>query len=187
MTRLRLVPVALGLVSGLLWVPTTRVAACDCAFTELPQAIAQADVAFVGTLVGAEPLPAAGAPSEEIALTWQLERSRDPIDAQVVTVEAWPDDGANCGVTFAADERWLVLGHLEEGRLATNGCVRNHRIDGTDPDSEATIEDLVAVPVAGDGAAAGESGFAVPMPILAVLAGVAVVVAIGAVAFRRER
>jgi hypothetical protein len=45
MTRLRLVPVVIGLVAGLLWVPTARVAACDCAFTELPLAIAQADVA----------------------------------------------------------------------------------------------------------------------------------------------
>ena len=183
MTRLRLVPIALGLVAGLLWIPTARVAACDCAFTELPPAIAQADVAFVGTLAGTEPIPDSGRPFEEAAYTWRVERSRDAIESEVVTVAAWPNDGANCGVSFAAGERWLVLGHVEDGRLATNGCIRNHRIDGADPASEATIAELVAIPVTGDGA--GQSGFSVPMPMLAVLAGIGVVAAIGAVAFRR--
>jgi hypothetical protein len=34
------------------FVPIRQVAACDCALRELPQAIAEADVAIVGTLAG---------------------------------------------------------------------------------------------------------------------------------------
>ena len=49
MTRIRFLLVAIGLVAGLVAAPTARVAACDCAMTELSQAIRDADVAFVGT------------------------------------------------------------------------------------------------------------------------------------------
>ncbi len=77
------------------------------------------------------------------AWTWTIERSRDPLSVDHITIGAWEDDGANCGMTFGANERWLVLGYLEEGRLLTNGCMRNQRIDGSDPEGEEIIDSLL--------------------------------------------
>ena len=185
-TRIRFLVVAIGLVAGLAVAPTARVAACDCAMTELSQAIRDADVAFVGRLAGTdEPLvaPAVGGPPQ-ITWTWNVERSRDPISAETISVTAWHDDGANCGVAFGADERWLVIGQVEEGRLQTNGCMRNQRLDGSDAESEAVIDSLVTYSVV----PAGEPGDdGLPMPVVLLLAGVAVLVVISVVAFRAAR
>lgn len=178
---------ALALVLGVSAVPIATVTACDCMFTELPDAVRDADVAIVGTLVGrSEAAPAIdrGLPPEQ---TWSfaVERSRDPIDATRVDVVAWDDDGANCGVSFATDERWLVLAFLEDGRLLTNSCMRNQRLDGSDPDGEAVIASLVAVPV--ESPSSSDAGIQVPAPLL-IASGMAVLVGIvAAVAFRTRR
>jgi hypothetical protein len=184
MTRIRLLLVVIGLVAILAVAPTARVAACDCAMTELSQAIRDADVAFVGRLAGTDQpvaAPAVGGPPE-ITWTWNVERSRDPISADRLSVMAWQDDGANCGVAFGADERWLVVGQVEEGRLQTNGCMSNQRMNGTDPDAEAIIDSLVtyAVRPAGEPADGG-----LPMPVVVLLAGAAALGVISVVAFRR--
>lgn len=176
---------AMALVAGLSVVPTATVMACDCALTELPEAVRDADLAIVGTLVG-QSAPAA-VPGRDLPVeldwTWQVERSRDPIDADEISVAAWNDDGANCGVMFGANERWLVLGYLEDGRLLTNGCMRNQRIDGSDPDGEAMIAELLPIEVGSTPGSGGE--IAAPVPLL--VAGVAVLAIglIGLFAFRR--
>jgi hypothetical protein len=184
MTRIRFLLVAIGLVAGLAVAPTARVAACDCAMTELSRAIRDADVAFVGRLAGTdEPVvaPAAGGPAP-ITWTWNVERSRDPISADTMNVTAWHDDGANCGVAFGVDERWLVIGQVEEGRLQTNGCMSNLRMNGTDPERDAIIDSLVtyAVRPASEPADGG-----LPMPVVVLLAGAAALGVISIVAFRR--
>ena len=102
-----------------------------------------------GRLAGTdEPVvaPAGGGPPP-ITWTWNVERSRDPISADTMNVTAWHDDGANCGVAFGVDERWLVMGHVEEGRLQTNGCMSNLRMNGTDPERDAIIDSLVTYSV----------------------------------------
>jgi len=185
-TRIRYLLVAIGLVAGLAVAPAARVAACDCAMTELSQAIRDADVAFVGRLAGTnEPViaPAGGGPPP-ITWTWSVERSRDPISADTMTMTAWHDDGANCGVAFGVDERWLVMGHVEEGRLQTNGCMSNQRLDGSDPERDAIIDSLViyAVRPAADPANAG-----LPTPVLVLLVGTAVLGLISVAAFRGGR
>ena len=178
---------AVALVVGLSVVPVARVAACSCAMSELPDAIRQAEVAFVGTLQGTDQaMPIGPAPFEEASWTWAVERSRDPIDTASIRVIAWPDDGANCGVAFAADERWLVLAHLDEsGRLATNGCMANRRMDGEDPDTEAAIEALLKETVVAGAPEATD--FEVPAPILVVFAGAIALALVSVVAFRRDR
>lgn len=184
MTRMRGPLVAIALVTGIVVAPTARVAACDCAITELSQAIRDADVAFVGRLTRTdEPIsaPANGGPPQ-ITWTWKVERSRDPISADRLSVTAWEDDGANCGVAFGVDERWLVIGHLEEGSLQTNGCMRNQRLDGTDPDAEAVIDSLVTHAVRPADEADG-GGF--PTPVLVLLIGAAAVGIVSIAAFRR--
>ena len=187
----RLVLLSVGLALGLIAVPTAQVAACSCAFSEMPQAIRDAEVAFIGTLVATDDaIPALGDPMmDEITWTWDVERSRDPISADRAVVDAFPDSGANCGVAFGLDERWLVLGHVEDGRLMTHGCMRNHRMDGSDPDTETIIDDDVTatVGVTPGEAPASESGLPLPMPMLVALAGAAVVLVASAWAFRRAR
>ena len=186
---LRLVLLSIWLAVGLIAIPTSRVAACSCAFTEMPQAIRDAEVAFVGTLVATDgPIPPLGEPAmEERAWTWDVERARDPMSADRASLNAWPDNGANCGVAFAIDQRWLVLGTVEGGRLTTNGCQRNHLMDGSDPDTEAIIDEMVTV---GVGATPGEtpvaeSGF--PLPLLVAAAGAAFLLIASVWAFRRDR
>jgi hypothetical protein len=177
---------ALALVLGVSAVPIATVMACDCMFTELPDAVRDADVAFVGTLAGSsEAAPAIdrGLPPEQ-TWTWTVERSRDPIDATRVDVVAWEDDGANCGVSFATNERWLVLGYLEDGRLLTNSCMRNQRLDGSDPDGEAIIASLITAPVE---SSPSEAGIQVPAPVLVATGMALALVVVGAVAFRTRR
>lgn len=184
MTRIRFLLAVIGLVAGLVVAPVTRVAACDCAMTELSQAIRDADVAFVGRLAGTdEPVvaPADGGPPP-ITWTWNVERSRDPISADTMNVTAWHDDGANCGVAFGVDERWLVIGQLEEGRLQTNGCMRNQRLHGTDPDGEAVIDSLVTYAVRPTGEPA-DGGL--PTPVLVLIIGAAAAGIVSVAAFRR--
>lgn len=185
-TRTRLLLVAIGVVAGIAVAPTARVAACDCAMTELSQAIRDADVAFVGRLAGTdEPVVApAGTGPPPITWTWNVERSRDPISADTMKVTAWHDDGANCGVAFGVDERWLVMGQVEEGRLQTNGCMSNVRMNGTDPDVEEIIDSLVIYSVR---PAADPADGGLPMPVLVLLAGAAALGVISVVAFRGGR
>jgi hypothetical protein len=183
-TRIPVLLVAIGLVAGLAVAPTARVAACDCAMTELSQAIRDAEVAFVGRLAGTdEPVaaPAAGGPPQ-ITWTWNVERARDPISADTVQVTAWQDDGANCGVAFGVDERWLVIALVEEGRLQTNGCMGNLRMNGIDPEAEAIIDSHVTYSV---GPAAEAEGGGLPMPVVVLLAGAAALGVVSVLAFRR--
>lgn len=178
---------AVALVVGLSAMPVARVAACSCATTELRDAIRQADAAFVGTLEGTEQtMPIGPAPFEEASYTWAVERSRDPIDTASISIIAWPDDGAMCGVAFATDERWLVLAHLDEsGRLATNGCMANRRMDGADPQTEAAVEALLKETVVAGPPEA--TRLEVPTPILVVVAGAIALALVSVVAFRRDR
>lgn len=176
---------AMALVAGLSVVPTATVMACDCALTELPEAVRDADLAIVGTLVG-QSGPAARPGRDlpvELDWTWQVERSRDPIDVDLIIVGAWNDDGANCGVMFGANERWLVLGYLEGGRLLTNGCMRNQRLDGSDPEGEATIAKLLPVEVQSTPGSGGE--LALPVPLIMAGATALLMGLIGLLAFRR--
>ena len=186
LSRLVRTAFAIALMAGLLAVPTATVMACDCALTELPDAVRDAEVAIVGTLVGqseAAARPGLAALPVEHAWTWKIERSRDPLSVDQLTVNAWEDDGANCGITFGANERWLVLGYLEEGRLLTNGCMRNQRIDGSDPQGEETIESLL--PYSVGAASPSDGGIALPVPLLVAGAATLLLGLIGLVAFRR--
>ena len=177
---------ALALVAGLLVVPTARVAACDCAMTELREAVATADVAIVGTLVSqVGPAPGEGGQAVEHTWTWAVERSREPIESGEVMVMAWTDDGANCGVSFGADERWLIVADLDGGQLRTNGCMANRPIDGGDPEVLAITEAML--PVSESGASSAPSGLTIPAPAIAAVVGIGVIGLASLWAFRRDR
>lgn len=178
--------VAIVLLAGLGAVGPARVAACSCAWTELPEAVREADVAFVGTLLGGAAQGSGGGPAQQpILTTWAVERSREALAGDRIEISTWQDDGANCGTAFGANERWLLLAYQGENGLETNGCMRNHRIDGGDPESEAVIDELVTVPVTAS-ATPPDAGIEVPVPLLIGLAGLLAIGVISVLAFRRR-
>lgn len=173
---------ALVLVAAASAVPISRVAACDCAPVELPDAVRQADVAYVGRLVehvrGGDNF---GFPVLD-EWVWNVERSRDAGMSSTVTVAAELGDGANCGVFFAAGERWLIVASVHDGTLQTNGCQPNRRMDDADADTRALVADLVSVEVDRDRPAPGSP----PTPVLLIGGVAALLAAAGVLAFRRE-
>lgn len=178
---------ALGLVLVTTVVPIRQVAACDCAFLDVAEAISEADAAIVGTLVGAggsTPARPNGMESDPVAYTWAVDRSRDPLDGTQLVISAVPDDGGNCGMTFAADGRWLVLAYETDAGLETNGCMRNLPLADVGPDDLEAIENLVARPAG----AASPVGAELALPGPVIVGGIAIllVALVSALAFRRS-
>jgi hypothetical protein len=170
----------------LLVVPTGRVAACDCALTALGEAVAAADVAVVGTLVSqVGPAPRQDGQPVEHMWTWAVERSRDPIEQGELTILAWMDDGANCGVSFGTNERWLVVAHLEGGHLRTNGCLPNRRLVGDDPEVEAVVEAMI--PTSESATPGTPDAFSLPPQVIPIVLGAGAIGVVSLWAFRRER
>jgi hypothetical protein len=171
------------LAIGLAAVPVASVVACSCAMTEFDVAIADAEVAIVGVAVSSE--PAAGDELGETMLTtWQLSRSRDPLDTDAIAIRSWKDSGANCGISFASGERWLVLAYRGEQGLETNGCMMNRRLDGSDPEAETVVASML--PAVTPTEVPSDSGVEIPVPVLVLLAGGALVTIASLVAFRRS-
>lgn len=179
MLRLVRALAALSLALGLSAVPLATVTACSCAMSELPDAILAADVAIVGTVEGSVDL-GRNDMGERVQTTWRVERSRDAIGTPL-RLESWGDSGANCGISFAAGERWLVLAYRGDSALETNSCMQNRRLDGSDPEGEAVIAELVTETPSTD----QETTSAVPAPIIAMALAVLLVGAASVIAFRR--
>jgi threonine dehydrogenase-like Zn-dependent dehydrogenase len=95
------------------------------------------------------------------------------------------NDGANCGVSFGAEERWLVVAHLEGGHLRTNGCLPNRPIDGGDPEVDAVVDAML--PVAASAPAAEPAEFSLGGPAIVVVLGIGAIGVASLLAFRRTR
>ena len=187
MRRIRRALAAVALLVSLVVVPAGQVAACDCALRELPDAIAEADVAIVGTLVAggvAEPAGVGPGAADPVEYTWAVQRSRGPLDTDRLRVRAMPNDGANCGISFEGDGPWLLLAYESDGSLETNGCLQNTRLDTAPPDVLDIVDTLVSTPVAGE--PTGGPAESVPAPVLVGLGAFAVVSATSILAFRRS-
>lgn len=180
-SALRLVQTAI-LAIGVSIVPVATVSACSCAMSELDDAVLSAEVAIIGTAVSAEPA-GAGDIGEMQLTTWEVSQSRDDIDTDVLEILSAKDNGANCGITFGTDERWLVLAYAGERGLETNGCMLNRRLDGSDPEMEAAVASMMpAMITPGDAEA---SDVEIPVPVLVVAAVGLLIAAVSAFAFRR--
>ena len=174
---------ALSFAVAVTAVPLATVSACSCAMSDLPDAIQSAELAVVATSVSVQPM-GKGEIGDRLVTTWNVERSRDPLDVNEIQIESFADSGANCGISFGTDERWLVLAYAAEGgALETNGCMQNRRLDGSDPDAEALISELLTETPSGTPA---EAGIDVPTPILVIGAAVVLLGAVSALAFRRS-
>jgi len=180
-SALRLIQAAL-LAIGVSIIPIATVSACSCAMTELDEAVMSADLAIIGTAVSAE--PAGGGEIGEMQLTtWDVSQSRDDIDTDVLEILSAKDNGANCGITFGTDERWLVLAYPGERGLETNGCMQNRRLDGSDPEMEAALASMLpSVTIADDDAA---TDVEIPVPVIVVAAVGLLIAAVSVLAFRR--
>ncbi|MCA1568769.1 MAG: hypothetical protein LC798_00285 [Chloroflexi bacterium] len=173
--------IAAALATATLLAPVATVHACSCAaFGTTADAVAAADLAFVGTVAGTAPGgedPMMGVPLVRYA--FEVERASQVTPA-VVEVAALDDGGGpSCGFTFGVGERWLVVATSEGGSLRSNLCSGNVPVEGI---GEAEMADLVALlpvepeptsPPPAAAPAASPSGAGAGMPLLAVLVGLA--------------
>jgi hypothetical protein len=179
-SALRLIQAAI-LAIGVSIIPLATVSACSCAMTELDDAVMSAELAIIGTAVSTEPA-AADDIGEMQLTTWEVSQSREDIDTDVIEILSAQDNGANCGISFGADEKWLVLAYPGERGLETNGCMQNRRLDGSDPEMEAAIASMVPVAATNDGA---QTDVVIPVPVIVVAAVGLLIAVVSAFAFRR--
>ena len=167
---------------GLAAIPIATVMACSCAMADFDEAIATADVAVVGTAVASSP---AGGDEfgEAVLTTWEISRSRDRLGTDSIAVRSVKDSGANCGISFASGERWLILAYRAEQGLETNGCMMNRRLDGSDPEVETAVASMLPAVTPTD--AISNPGVEIPVPVLVLLAGGILVAVASLLAFRR--
>ena len=87
--------------------------ACSCAMLPPDEALAMADAAFVGALVG----------RDGDRWTFDVEAVMGGELSQPLTIRAEPGDGANCGLTLEPGSRvGLLLYREADGSLTSNGC-----------------------------------------------------------------
>ena len=134
--------VAAALAVAMLSAPVASVRACSCMEFTLEGAIAAADIAFVGVLTDPKAAPELGG-FEPITWRFEMERANRAVNGSIIEVSAPVNDGANCGVGFGVDERWLVMASRSDGVLNSSSCAGNVPIDNADPFVVAQIEALV--------------------------------------------
>jgi hypothetical protein len=108
--------------------PVGRAYACSCAMLGPAERLAGADAAFVGVVVAlADPQLAQRELSiDPVRYTFAVDESLKGSLANVVLVTSSHDNGGNCGMDFAAAQRWRVYAYVDEsGQLTTNGCSGN--------------------------------------------------------------
>ena len=164
-------------------VPTVSVMACSCMETSVEQAVAEADLAIVGTLLAVQ-APPPDALDQPMAMEWAIERSRDPLDVDRATIIGWQDNGANCGVSFEVGDRWLVLASMTDGGLETHGCLPNRPLEGDDPEAAAIVEAMT--PVGARATPESSPGGELPLPLIGGGAALALLAVLSVLAFRRR-
>ena len=110
--------------------PTARVFACSCMQMTPQQALANADIAFVGVVAAINdpnsgPLVGSG---DSLVYTFAVESTLkgDP----AVTMDLLSSrSSASCGMEFAAAQRWRVFAYADEaGQLQTGLCSGNEML-----------------------------------------------------------
>ena len=174
---------AAALALGSAWVPLETALACSCAFLGYPEAIGQADVAFVGTVVDeAEPGQAAGG-LETARYAFEVSRAKAEM-ASSVEVDTIFGNGANCGFDMAVGEEWLIVATLQDGRPQTDLCQGSARTIDLDAQTRALLDEALD-PVQAT-TAPQEEPISVPAPLLLAVGAAALVGIVSLFAFRRE-
>lgn len=180
---------AAAMAFGLLAMPVAQVAACSCAGFGPDEAARAADAVFAGTVVGdrsvgadvGRPVAATVPFPEQFGqrmYTFAVDGVAKGDVASVVDVLAG-GDGASCGMSFGMDERWLVFTTFDGAVHSTGLCSGNMPLEAG---AEAPL------PLTAPTAAENEPDSAgVPLPALALLGVLALVLAVSWLAFRRDR
>jgi hypothetical protein len=176
---------------GLFILPVQQVAACSCAMFSPEEAAATADVVFAGTVVGAREVGAVDLALRPVAATEPMPLPV-PVGAVMYTFEVdgvakgdvpsqieilGGGDGASCGMSFGLDERWLVFATWDGATFGTSLCAGNLVLEAG---AEAPLPLVAPTQVGSD-----DAGFSIPIPALAVLGVIAVVLGVSWLAFRR--
>ena len=180
---------AAALALGLLAMPAERVAACSCAGFGPEEAAQAADAVFAGTVVGdrsagadvGRPFAATVPFPDQFGqrmYTFAVDGVAKGDVASVVDVLAG-GDGASCGMSFGMDERWLVFTTFDGAVHSTGLCSGNVPLEaGGDAPLPLTAPTV---------AESEEEPAGVPLPALALLGVVGLVLAVSWLAFRRDR
>jgi hypothetical protein len=187
MRKIARIAAAAALAIGCASIPLDAALACSCAFPGYREAIATADVAFVGTVVGEkEPGPALGAVGMPMAVyAFAVERSKQPMQSPFEVAATFGGD-ANCGFDMAIGEAWLVIASVWEGRLETNSCTGTTRVDGLDADTLLVLD--AALEANASNVSPEDDGLEVQVPTPVLLAGGTMLVLglVSLLVFRRE-
>jgi hypothetical protein len=177
----------LGLVIALAAasVPASQAAACSCGFPGYEEAIAAADVAFIGTVVAQDAPPLLGGrPFETARHVFEVSRSKAPMQTPFALGVA-SGSGASCGLEMAVGEEWLVIATAWEGELQTNLCSGSVEANALDRGELASIR--AVLPHDDPAATPTEDALAIPAPLLVAGAGFLAVAAVMFAAFRQPR
>lgn len=179
---------AVALAVVLTAVPISRVAACSCAAFSTEEAIANAQLAFIGTVADQKEVGVRNDFGDEMRqYAFAVERATAATDA--VAIVRAGTSGASCGITFANGERWLIIATRGQTGLETSLCSGNLRLADLEVAEAERISALLP-PVSGEPPASGEE-FAdepgVPMGPIAIGAAALLLAAAAFVAFRHAR
>ncbi len=177
---------AFALAVGTTALPATTAFACSCAFFGYEEAIAAADVAFIGTVVaeeGEQVIELEQFPTARTA--FEVSHSKESMASPFV-LDVASGGGASCGLDMSIGEEWLVIASAWEGRLSTDLCTGTTLTNDVDPGELNRIK--LALPLNDSIAVADDSGFTldVPAPVIGVLAAALLIGAVGMLAFRRD-
>jgi hypothetical protein len=163
--------------------------ACSCGFLGYPEGIAAADIAFIGTVVGANEPDSLGPDGFARAeYAFDVERSASPIETPF-RLQSWFGNEAGCGLDMAVGERWLVLASMESGAPMTDLCTGTTRHDALDEATLANVEPLLQVePTPAESGSGAGDGLRLPTgPVLGIVGAIVLVGAVSVVAFRRPK
>jgi len=170
---------AFAIVIGVSAIPLAQVAACSCMAMVPAEAAAMADAAFTGTVVREEPVAgnlAAPEPMGQIAYTFAVDGiAKGEVGAETTVLAG--GDSAGCGMSFAANERWLIFASADGDRLSTGLCSGNVPLAA---DEEPPVS--VAAPTS---PGATDSGGGVPVGVILPVAALAALVGASAFLFWR--
>lgn len=164
--------------------PSGVVLACSCAFPGYIEAIASADVAFIGTVVGEEePAGFDERPMPEARYAFSIARSKAPMTSPFELGVVF-GNGANCGFDMSLGEEYVVIASVWEGRLMSNLC------HGTTLTESLEEVDLLAIegalPIREAAREPHESSWLeVPAPLAAAVGVVLLIGLVSVLAFRR--
>lgn len=109
--------------------PISRAHACSCMELQPGQALANADLAFVGVVASARD-PSGGNPmvgsGDPILYTFVVQEVMKKGVATAATVQvSSARDGASCGQTFAVAQQWRLFAYRDGTNLSTGICSGN--------------------------------------------------------------